>query len=52
MVLDEAYATLQLGKQLGMNCKGKEEDVIKKIVQLEKQDTERLSRIKKEDGIG
>ncbi|KAL7185377.1 hypothetical protein ACSBR2_027338 [Camellia fascicularis] len=40
-LLNEAKATLQLGKSLGINFNGKEEDVLNKIIELELQDKER-----------
>ncbi|KAL7263843.1 hypothetical protein ACSBR1_001905 [Camellia fascicularis] len=39
--LNEAKATIQLGKSLGINFNGKEEDVLNKIIELELQDKER-----------
>ncbi|KAL7240649.1 hypothetical protein ACSBR2_006323 [Camellia fascicularis] len=41
LLLNEAKATLQLGKSLGINFNGKEEDVLNKIIELELQDKER-----------
>ncbi|THG03069.1 hypothetical protein TEA_009123 [Camellia sinensis var. sinensis] len=40
--VEEAREILQLGKRLGMNCEGKEAEVIQRIVQMEQQDEERL----------
>lgn len=42
MMIEEARATLPVGKSLGMNCDGKEVEVIQKIVQLEIQDEDRF----------
>ncbi|THG04821.1 hypothetical protein TEA_008034 [Camellia sinensis var. sinensis] len=41
LLLNEAKPTLQLGKSLGINFNGKEEDVLNKIIELELQDKER-----------
>ncbi|THG21876.1 hypothetical protein TEA_021216 [Camellia sinensis var. sinensis] len=47
LAIEEAHATLQLGKRLGMNCEGKENEVVQKIVELELQDAERFDKIAK-----
>lgn len=41
LLLNEAKATLQLDKSVGINFNGKEEDVLNKIIELELQDKER-----------
>ncbi|GMP55752.1 hypothetical protein CsSME_00020482 [Camellia sinensis var. sinensis] len=41
-LLKEARETVQLGKLLGMNCKGKEEEVVNRIVKMELQDKEKM----------
>ena len=41
LLLNEAKATLQLGKSLGINFNGKEDDVLNKIIELELKDKER-----------
>ncbi|KAL7262115.1 hypothetical protein ACSBR1_000490 [Camellia fascicularis] len=41
LVLNEAKATIQLGKSLGINFNGKEDDVLNKIIKLELKDKER-----------
>mgnify|MGYP003702777461 CR=1 FL=1 len=41
LLLDEAKATIQLGKSLGINFNGKEDDVLNKIIELELKDKER-----------
>ncbi|KAL7168193.1 hypothetical protein ACSBR2_038601 [Camellia fascicularis] len=42
LLLNEAKATLQLGKSLGINFNGKEDDVLNKIIELELKDKERF----------
>lgn len=37
-MLKEARATMQVGKLLGMNCMGKEEEIINRIVEMEVKD--------------
>ncbi|KAI8010448.1 hypothetical protein LOK49_LG06G01606 [Camellia lanceoleosa] len=44
-LLNEAQATLQAGKLLGLNCEGKEIEVIKKIMDLENQDLVRKDQL-------
>lgn len=41
-LLKEAREMVQLGKLLGMNCKGKEEEVVNRIVEMEVQDNEKM----------
>ncbi|CAL5390691.1 unnamed protein product [Camellia sinensis] len=41
LLLNEAKATIQLGKSLGINFNGKEDDVLNKIIKLELKDKER-----------
>ncbi|GMP41796.1 hypothetical protein CsSME_00011769 [Camellia sinensis var. sinensis] len=44
-LLNEAQATLQIGNLLGINCEGKEAEVIEKIMELETQDLERRKQL-------
>ncbi|KAL7263008.1 hypothetical protein ACSBR1_001220 [Camellia fascicularis] len=41
LLLNEAKATIQLGKSLGINFNGKEDDVLNKIIELELKEKER-----------
>ncbi|THG02824.1 hypothetical protein TEA_014145 [Camellia sinensis var. sinensis] len=43
-ILTEAQATLKMGEVLGVNCNGKEDEVLHKIVELELKDKERIGR--------
>ncbi|KAF5934418.1 hypothetical protein HYC85_030589 [Camellia sinensis] len=40
--LSEAQATMEVGKILGLNCEGKEQKVISKLIELEEKDLERI----------
>ncbi|KAL7176390.1 hypothetical protein ACSBR2_029847 [Camellia fascicularis] len=42
MLLKEARDTVQLGKLLGMNCKGKDEEVVNRTVEIEIHDKEKM----------
>lgn len=44
-LLNEAQDTAQVGKILGLNYKGKEEEVVSKIIELEENDLERMKGI-------
>lgn len=44
LLLNEAEASLQIGQILGMNCKGNEEEVISKLMELEAKDKEVLGQ--------
>ena len=44
-LLNEAQATLQIVNLLGINCEGKEAEVIEKIMELETQDLERRKQL-------
>lgn len=41
-IWDEALATLQVEKVLGLDCKDKEQEVVNRIVLLELKDRERV----------
>ncbi|GMP72028.1 hypothetical protein CsSME_00030217 [Camellia sinensis var. sinensis] len=43
-VLSEAEASLQIGKALGLDCEGKEEEVLSKLEDLEAQDQQRVRK--------
>ncbi|GMP36113.1 hypothetical protein CsSME_00012402 [Camellia sinensis var. sinensis] len=42
--VEEANEILQLGNRLGMNCEGKEAEVLQRIVEMEQQDEDRLAK--------
>lgn len=42
LLLNEAEASLQIGKLLGLKCKGKDEEVLSKLMELEAKDKEML----------
>ncbi|GMP88475.1 hypothetical protein CsSME_00040452 [Camellia sinensis var. sinensis] len=42
LVMSEAKAILEMGKALGIDCEGKEEEMISKFEDLEAKDLERL----------
>ncbi|GMP63919.1 hypothetical protein CsSME_00025408 [Camellia sinensis var. sinensis] len=44
LLLNEAEATLKIGKVLGLKCKGNDEEVISKLMELEVKDKERLGK--------
>ncbi|KAI7988425.1 hypothetical protein LOK49_LG13G00043 [Camellia lanceoleosa] len=44
-LLNEAQATLQIGKVLGVNCEGNENEVIEKIMELKNQDLESTKQL-------
>ncbi|CAL5378234.1 unnamed protein product [Camellia sinensis] len=44
LLLNEAEASLQIGKVLGLQCKGKEEEVLGKLMELEAKDKEVLGK--------
>lgn len=44
-LLNEAQATIQLGKILGLNCECKKEEVVSKIIELEEKDLERIEGV-------
>ncbi|GMP62110.1 hypothetical protein CsSME_00024333 [Camellia sinensis var. sinensis] len=41
-VLSEAEASLQIGKALGLDCEGKEEEVISKLIELKAKDKKKV----------
>lgn len=43
--MNETQATILVGKILGLNCEGKEEEVVNKIIELEEKDLERMEGI-------
>ncbi|KAF5934181.1 hypothetical protein HYC85_030352 [Camellia sinensis] len=53
IILNEAQATVQLGKLLGVEYNGMEEEVLSKIVELERKDKERIEGgIRRKEKIG
>ncbi|KAI7997262.1 UPF0481 protein [Camellia lanceoleosa] len=42
LLLNEAEATLQIGRVLGLNCEGKEEEVVSKLMELESMDMDKV----------
>ncbi|GMP68173.1 hypothetical protein CsSME_00027882 [Camellia sinensis var. sinensis] len=44
LLLNEAEATLQMGRVLGFNCEGKEEEVVSKLMELESMDLEKVHK--------
>ncbi|KAI7996302.1 hypothetical protein LOK49_LG10G01353 [Camellia lanceoleosa] len=48
-ILKEAHDTIEVGKALGLNCEGKEEEVVAKIMELEEKDLERIEGMTEAD---
>ncbi|KAF5934676.1 hypothetical protein HYC85_030847 [Camellia sinensis] len=44
LLLNKAKATLQMGQVLGLNCEGKEEEVVSKLIELESMDLEKVHK--------
>ncbi|GMP52740.1 hypothetical protein CsSME_00018444 [Camellia sinensis var. sinensis] len=42
LLLNEAEANLQMGRVLGLNCEGKEEEVMSKLMELESRDMDKV----------
>ncbi|GMP84261.1 hypothetical protein CsSME_00037854 [Camellia sinensis var. sinensis] len=47
IILDEAQATIRMGKLIGIDFEGQEDEVLKKIIKLKQLDAERVEQRKK-----